>query len=160
MTKFSSWYLNQSKALSEQGQVLGIHVRRGDYSNNPDIGMLASSYYELAIKTLLDRGSTWEAVWVFSDDLPAAKLEIGDLLSVFPKVHFVEAPSSSHSFESMALMSQTSGLVMANSTFSWWGAALGRDSRLVVCPDKWFAGMEDPTDLCPPEWIRVTATWI
>ena len=116
-------------------------------------------YYKAAVRMLKSRGVTWEKVWVFSDDTVAAEEELQDLSLELGAVRFVEPPADSHSFESILLMSKVSSLIIANSTFSWWGAALGISSRPIVCPEKWFASMGDPTDLCPPEWIRVKASW-
>jgi hypothetical protein len=159
MTEVSDWYLQKSELLESQGKVLGLHVRKGDYLANPRIGVLPASYYAEAVLALTERQITWDAVWVFSDDVPGAKNELSSVLTGFSNVYFVEPPVDSHSFESLALMSKTSALVIANSTFSWWAATLGEPSRMVVCPDKWFSQMEDPTDLCPPDWIRASSSW-
>jgi hypothetical protein len=159
MKRVSDWYLQKSELLEGQGRVLGVHVRKGDYLANPRIGVLPASYYAEAVLALTERQLTWDAVWVFSDDVPGAKNELSSVLTGFSNVYFVEPPVDYHSFESLALMSKTSALVIANSTFSWWAATLGEPSRMVVCPDKWFSQMEDPTDLCPPDWIRASSSW-
>jgi hypothetical protein len=56
-------------------------------------------------------------------------------------------------------MSLASANVIANSTFSWWAAALNQNKGFVVAPDKWFRGLEDPKDLIPPDWILVKSQW-
>lgn len=155
----TDWYREMEQSISSQGKILGIHIRRGDYLMNPQIGVLSKGYYEAAVQALKSRGVTWKQAWIFSDDNRAAREELQDLLPELGAVKFVETPPESHSFESILLMSQVTSLVIANSSFSWWGAALGASSRPVVCPEKWFASMDDPTDLCPPEWIRVRASW-
>ena len=155
----TDWYRKMEQSISSQGKILGIHIRRGDYLANPQIGVLSMDYYKAASRALKSRGIAWERVWVFSDDTLAAKDVLQGILTELGDVLFVEPPAESHSFESILLMSQVSSLVIANSTFSWWGAALGESSRTIVCPDKWFASMDDPTDLCPPEWMRVRSSW-
>lgn len=159
-TKYSEWYLETLKLLAGQARVLGLHIRRGDYVGNPTIGVLSSSYYEEAILRLKDHGVDWDAVWVFSDDVIGAKNALRSVLAGYSKVHFVEPPAESHAFESLLLMSKTSVLVIANSTFSWWAATLGVRSRVIVRPDKWFAVGDDPIDLCPADWLSVPASWL
>ena len=57
----------------------------------------------------------------------------------------------------MCLMSACSGNIIANSSFSWWGAWLNqRDNNTVIAPSKWVNGRE-MKDICPPEWIRIQA---
>lgn len=155
----TDWYRGMERLISSHGKILGVHLRRGDYLVNPQIGVLSKDYYEAAFRALKSRGVTWEKVWVFSDDTLAARQELQGILPEIGAVIFVEPPAESHSFESILLMSKVSSFVIANSTFSWWGAALGVPSRQIVCPDKWFASIDDPTDLCPPEWIRVKSSW-
>ena len=69
--------------------------------------------------------------FVFSDDIPFCK-------SFFQgkDVHFVEGCASE--MEEMQLMSLCDHSIIANSTFSWWGAWLGVDKKLVVVPHRWF----------------------
>jgi hypothetical protein len=154
------WFTKMEEAINAQGRVLGIHVRRGDYFANPEIGVLSSSYYKDCLQTLSDKGVVWDAIWIFSDDISLAKQELGPLFSVQDTVFFVDPPSNSHSFESLALMSLTTTLIMANSTFSWWAATLGNTQKIVVCPSKWFAQVADPMDLYPPHWHQVPSAWL
>lgn len=160
METYTRWYREMEQIISNQPSIIGIHIRRGDYLVNPRIGVLSRGYYEEAVRTLKSRGTTWGEVWIFSDDIETAKKEMEELLPELGTTRFVEPPPESHSFESILLMSKVSSLIIANSTFSWWGAALGDSSRPVVCPEKWFALMEDPTDLCPTGWTRVASSWV
>jgi hypothetical protein len=159
MEATTDWYREMEQSISSKSKILGIHIRRGDYMVNPQIGVLSMDYYKAAVRDLTSRGVTWDKVWIFSDDTLAAREELQGLLPELGALQFVEPPAESHSFESILLMSQVSSLVIANSTFSWWGAALGESSRTIVCPEKWFASMDDPTDLCPPEWMKVKSSW-
>ena len=158
-SKPSEWFLETQKELQRQGRVLGLHFRRGDYVWNPDIGILSTDYYKSAILTLKAMRVEWDSVWVFSDDKEIKEEEIVKLFPTSEKVTFVKPPLDSHSFESLSLMSLASALVIANSTFSWWAATLGLPDKKIVCPETWFANLEDPVDLCPPAWIRVKASW-
>jgi hypothetical protein len=156
----STWFTEKLNELDGQGNVLGIHVRRGDYVGNSDIGTLSVSYYEAAMRDLRARGVTWDAVWIFSDDKVLSRLEFENFDSGSKNLHFVDPPKESHSFESMLLMSKCQYLVIANSTFSWWAATLGKPNKTIACPSKWFAQMADPEDLYPESWIKVSSEWV
>ena len=69
MKRPSAWFLEMTNRIDSQGRVLGIHVRRGDYVGNAEIGSLSMSYYVAATEELRSRGVTWDAVWIFSDDV-------------------------------------------------------------------------------------------
>lgn len=155
----SDWYRGMQSLLERENKVLGLHVRRGDYVWNPEIGILSTAYYHRAMLALKEAGVEWDAVWVFSDDAEISETDFMGLFSGTERFSIVKPPFESHSFESLALMAQTSALIIANSTFSWWAATLGDPRRKVVCPESWFADMEDPLDLCPPDWIRVKSAW-
>jgi hypothetical protein len=156
----TNWFLEMEKRLESNAQVLGLHLRRGDYLNNPAMGVLASEYYRTAIKQLKQRGLDWDAVWVFSDDCQRAEVDLKGIFSETEEVVYISPPEDSHSFESLYLMSKTKILVTANSTFSWWAATLGDADRPVVCPETWFSNMDEPIDLVPDHWIRASSTWI
>jgi len=156
----SSWFLETEDKLAHQGKVLGIHVRRGDYVGNSDIGTLSVRYYETAIKELKSRRVTWDAVWIFTDDVQFTQKEFRGSSVIERNTVFIEPPSDSHSFESLLLMSKSSSLVIANSTYSWWAATLGNTDKITVCPAKWFVKMEDPQELYPNSWIQIPSSWI
>jgi hypothetical protein len=160
MKKPSAWLLDTSDKFELQGKVLGIHVRRGDYVGNSDIGTLSVSYYEAAIQELKSRGVTWDAIWVFSDDVSRTQNEFRNFSADSKNFVFVEPPTDSHSFESLMLMSRSSSLIIANSTYSWWAATLGNPDKIIACPSKWFAQMEDPQDLRPESWIQIPSAWV
>ena len=156
----SRWILDMTGEMSRQGKILGIHVRRGDYVGNAGIGTLSVSYYEAAAQELRSRGANWDAVWIFSDDSARVEKEFEGFLDGEENLVFVKPPSESHAFESLLLLSQSSFLVIANSTFSWWAATLGNPDKAVACPSKWFAQIEDPLDLYPQSWVRVPSAWV
>jgi hypothetical protein len=155
----SRWFLEMTEQMNRHGRVLGIHVRRGDYVGNSGIGTLSRAYYDVAAEELRSRDVTWDAVWIFSDEISLVKNEFKEFSNSKDNMFFMEPPEGSHSFESMLLLSRCSSLIIANSTFSWWAATLGNQEKIVVSPSKWFADMEDPRDLYPPAWIQAKSSW-
>jgi hypothetical protein len=138
-----------------------IHVRRTDYigdSARPELA--AGDYYERAMSQF-DSDTTFV---VFSDDIEWCKKRFRR-----PSVVFVEALSA---VEDLFLMARCKGHIIANSTFSWWGAWLDPNpDKKVIAPSRWFAetpadpaipyrpsrlnGFHDTSDLIPPTWVKI-----
>ncbi len=142
-------------------ETCSVHVRRTDYLGDPSHPELAAGdYYESAMSHF-DSNTTFV---IFSDDIAWCMERLRDR-STF----FVEALSE---VEDIFLMSRCRGHIIANSTFSWWGAWLDPNpDKKVIAPLQWFAGRHanpaipyrpgsfdgyyDPSDLVPPAWIRI-----
>ncbi|MBC75121.1 MAG: hypothetical protein CME64_03825 [Halobacteriovoraceae bacterium] len=131
---------------------IALHIRRGDYITNQSAasfhGVCSLSYYNKALNYL---GSKLEnpKLFVFSDDPTWVK---ENLKSKFTTT-FITGNESNPEFD-IYLISQCRHFVIANSSFSWWGAFLGETSRsYVIRPQKWFAVDNEKTiDLCPKHW--------
>lgn len=150
------WYLDFENTFNST-HVTALHFRRGDYNNLKDkYGLLSFPYYLSCISKLTEMKIRYP-IYVFSDDMDAAKNVLGDHLA--ENVVWVSPPENSNPAESMMLMSKARVNIIANSTFSWWGAALNRNDNLVLAPRKWFRNMEDPDQLYPPEWITIESQW-
>jgi hypothetical protein len=140
----------------EADHAVSIHVRRGDYVANPINvafhGALDLSYYRAALDALgpAAEGAT---LYVFSDD-PAYCREHFKL--GWPTV-VVEPSHPDRPWEDLRLMAACRHFVIANSSFSWWGAWLSTHAdKRVVAPRRWFSGADhDTSDLCPPDWTRL-----
>jgi len=154
----SEWFDKCSSEMVESSTI-SVHIRRGDYMNVQDtFGVLSSDYYISAINLILDNSSIeYDRVLVFSDDFVLAKQLLRNLKISLP-VQFAES-SENNPEETLILMSQADAIIISNSSFSWWAAQLGKKSKFVVCPSKWFRGMLDPEDLFPPEWHRQESQW-
>lgn len=149
-----------SLALSEviRGEnAVFVHVRRGDYAQNKKIsnihGLCTLEYYQQAVEFLLKEGKDVK-FYVFSDDMAWTKAN----LKIDAKyVHYVEHTSDATNHEDLYLMSICKHHIIANSSFSWWGAWLNEyPSKRVVAPKEWFADASINTnDLIPAEWIRI-----
>lgn len=150
--KFLDW---EQRALSENPVI--IHVRRGDYSKTPDLGMLSSDYYRRAIAEAKERLATSKPVfWFFSDD-PDFAQELSTELRIEGQV--ISKVMNLRPSEELVLMTLGSAHVTANSSFSWWGASMSSTSQFVIYPNKWFRRMEDPSELVPPTWIPSPSSW-
>lgn len=143
------------KDLIKNSNSVSIHIRRGDYVNNPTAnafhGLCSKKYYDEAIE-YFDSRNTEIHYFVFSDDLEWAKENIESQY-----VTFVDLPSDVPDVEEMLLMSLCKHNIIANSSFSWWGAWLNNNNdKVVVAPKQWFADEEiNTSDLIPERWLRL-----
>lgn len=140
--------------LMKQSQSVSLHIRRSDYVSNPTAnayhGLAPLEYYQKALMVLeQERGPL--NIFVFSDD---AAWSQANLKTKHP-VTFVT--HNTKNFEDLHLMSHCHDHIIANSSFSWWGAWLNPNpQKKVVAPLKWFANSENDTkDLTPPDWLRL-----
>lgn len=130
-------------------KVSSIHIRRGDYVNLKDYHPLCSmEYYTEAIKIMKSKGH--DKFLIFSDDIEWCKLKfIGD------EFEFSEGRSE---ITDMYLMSSCHSHIIANSSFSWWGAWLNEnEDKKVIAPKQWFGDLvkHNTKDLIPKGWYRV-----
>ena len=134
---------------------VSVHVRRGDYvtnAKNAFIGVCPLSYYEQATELIKSRVES-PVFFVFSDDMDWVKSN----LKLDVKTVMVNHNSGSESYNDMRLMSMSKHHIIANSSFSWWGAWLNPNpEKIVIAPKKWFRNGEfDTSDLIPSNWIRI-----
>lgn len=135
---------------------ISLHVRRGDYVSNPAAaqfhGLCSLDYYRDAVKYIGERVDS-PCFFVFSDDTDWV---LENLKIDFPlKVVDVNGPD--RGICDMALMQACKHHVIANSSFSWWGAWLNPDeSKIVIAPKRWFKEQNVQTeDLIPNSWVRL-----
>lgn len=137
------------KNLAEIEKPLIVHIRLGDYKNEKNFGIPVPSYYAKAISQLWSSGE-YLKIWIFSDE-PSLALQIyGEILPAncrwIPEI----ANSAAKTLE---VMRYGNGYVIANSTFSWWGAFLSHKSNPpVIAPSPWFKSTGSPSHICPPHW--------
>lgn len=145
-----------SEVIASSNSV-SIHVRRGDYATNPEItkihGLCSPEYYRAAIDELT-KTVTAPHFFVFSDDPDWCR----ENLRTQHAVTFVSDNKSLKDYEELWLMSLCKHHVIANSSFSWWGAWLGRHpGKMVFAPEPWFQTRErDTRDLIPEGWRRIS----
>ncbi|OGY40458.1 MAG: hypothetical protein A2418_02955 [Candidatus Brennerbacteria bacterium RIFOXYC1_FULL_41_11] len=136
-----------------------IHIRRGDYVVNPGInfyhGACSLRYYRDAVDYIKKYSlSTEVSFFVFSDDINWVKKNF-----IIEKGIFIEFENRDgfKDQEEMILMSRCQHQIIANSTFSWWGAWLNKNKqKIILAPDKWFNNvLIDTKDLLPDSWIKI-----
>ncbi len=135
---------------------VSLHIRRGDYVLNEHIntvhGTCDLEYYQRAVDLIQGRINDTH-FYIFSDDLEWAK----NNLDFIDNMTFVELADNIPDHEEMYLMSQCKHNIIANSSFSWWGAWLNQNSnKMVITPKQWFNDASiDTSDLIPKDWIRL-----
>ena len=119
---------------------VAIHVRRGDYVNNPFyVNLMTTGYYERAMALFPN-----EKFIVFSDDAWWCAHE--------PLFKDCDVSDGKTEIEDLNTMAGCKGVIMANSSFSFWGAYLSKG--MVVAPKAWYTDGIERTKL-PDRWIRV-----
>lgn len=144
-----------SQLANKIGQTMAVslHVRRGDYASNPATkathGLCSLEYYRAAILHIAERLEQPE-FFIFSDDIAWVK---ENLKIDFP-CWYVDHNQGAESYNDMRLMSLCKHHIIANSSFSWWGAWLNTNAdKTVVAPKKWFANDTNVEDLYPSGWV-------
>lgn len=134
---------------------VSLHVRRGDYVADPTVnalhGVCGLDYYRQAIAHIAERVEKPE-FFIFTDDPDWVRSHLRPSFPAYLITHNAAAP-----VEDLRLMSLCRHHVIANSSFSWWGAWLGEKPGQVVCaPQTWFTGYpHDTRDLIPARWTRL-----
>ena len=137
--------------ISQSRNPVSLHVRRGDCTvaatNRVDLPL---EYYLNAISTFKERLGD-PTFFVFSDDIPFVKGYLPQNLAMV----FVDHNDDFSAHEDLRLMSSCHHHIIANSTFSWWGAWLNpRTDKMVIAPKHWY-NTEDSyyPDLLPQTWL-------
>ena len=149
----------------DENDFISIHFRQGDYKLYPEMHpILQKEYYKNALKYILKDEDTNKnkklKVLYFceNDDLFNIEKTILYLEAEFPSLIFLRAFSSFSDWEQMIWMSLCKHNIIANSSFSWWGAYLNENPSAIICyPEQWFGPTveHDTCDLFPEGWIKV-----
>jgi hypothetical protein len=132
-------------------EIVSVHIRRGDYvTNQANHPLCPLEYYIEALQTYFsDKNYIFH---IFSDDIEWCK----EIFSGEENLIFSEG--NSH-FEDMCLLSLSDHNIIANSSFSWWGAWLNKNpNKRVIAPSKWFGpGLShlNTNDIIPDTWIKI-----
>jgi hypothetical protein len=149
---------SKNKQLSEIIQAcnsVSVHVRRGDYISNSDYfkfhGVCSIDYYINAVNYIAGLINN-PHFFIFSDDPLWTKSKI----NIPYPTHFIDH-NANQDYEDLRLMSQCKHNIIANSSFSWWGAWLNQNPEKVVCaPKQWYNDKNiNTTDLIPLDWVKL-----
>jgi Glycosyl transferase family 11 len=144
-------------------QSISLHFRIGDYMNiqlhHP---LLQDDYYVVAIQRImkLTKKDDWDIIYFCEekDNLPVRQ-RLFKIKKQFPELTFHKASDEMKDWEQLLLMSCSDHNIIANSSFSWWGAYLNPNPDKIVCyPSTWFGSanaQHDTRDLCPPSWVKI-----
>lgn len=146
-----------AKEISSTNSV-SLHIRRGDYvGNSRHDGVCTEEYYLKAINRLSREIGNDKDIkfYVFSDDKAFANQFINKLKL---NAKLIDFNKNLDSYKDMFLMSQCKHNIIANSSFSWWGAWINNyPNKIVIAPKIWFgAGNENNyKDIIPVSWVKV-----
>lgn len=154
--RFPAFESGAQREYAEQirsGGAVSVHIRRGDYLNYPKYqGICTLDYYKKAMAYF--RGLLGERVrfYIFTDDIPWAEENFA-----MPDCRLVRGNIGADSFRDMQLMSLCEHHIVANSSFSWWGAWLSRNpGKQVIAPECWMNGApEEEAAIIPESWMRM-----
>lgn len=148
---------NTARSIMNSNSV-SVHIRRGDYVAIPHVarfhGVCPPDYYERAFQAVGSKVRD-PNFFIFSDDSDWARAN----LKIPPHATWVSHNPTSQGWEDLRLMKLCQHHIIANSTFSWWGAWLCENpGKIVIAPQEWFRDPEanaQTRDLIPPNWIRL-----
>lgn len=133
-----------------------VHIRRSDYISNKNASShfahLTQKYYRDAINLITNRTKD-PTFFFFSDDMPWVKQEFSYLKNAI----FCDQNDIENGHEDLRLMINCKNFIIANSTFSWWGAWLSEyNNKIVIAPKKWFRDdQKNKNEIIPTNWIRI-----
>jgi hypothetical protein len=144
----------QTASLIQSVQAVSVHIRRGDYVADPRTheyhGLVPLEYYHVAADKIA-HAVTDPRFFVFSDEPEWAQ----EHLKLNYPITFMMHNGQGKHYEDLRLMSLCKHHIIANSSFSWWGAWLSiNPDKLVFAPTRWFNQL-DTQDLIPETWHKI-----
>lgn len=144
------------KTIEAQPDATSVHIRRGDYISNKSVnamhGICSQNYYDNAINTITSQSRN-PHLFLFSDDPEWVRDNFNTcgLPSTIVDLH-----SADTGYHDLHLMSLCKHHIIANSSFSWWGAWLSTRNGLVCAPKQWFAASrKENISPIPDGWISL-----
>jgi len=138
--------IRKLKEKYQATEVVGVHIRRGDYYKNPEIFPIVGSEYYNKAKENFDKDALF--LYCTDDETQVRKEFKFDTKNVLA--------NGSDELMDMCVLSECDSVIMGNSSFSSWGAYLGKEKKLVTSPKKWFGPKGPPDgDLVDPKWLKI-----
>lgn len=160
---------NKLKSILNDVTTISMHFRLGDYKKHSDVYcLLKENYYSRALKHIINhmerRENEYFLVLYFCEDESEEEVDqmLENIMPDFPEAGFGRGNNICNNeledWEQMLLMSMCNHNIIANSTFSWWGAYLNNYTNKIVCyPETWFVPEvgHNVTDLFLQEWVPI-----
>jgi hypothetical protein len=160
--KLYNLYNNNNINNIDFDNTISMHFRLGDYKKYPSIyRILDENYYMRALQIIQSTSNNLTSkVIYFCEDESLTEVEemISKIKDKFELVQFERAPSGLDDWEELLYISICKYNIIANSTFSWWGAYLNtNEEKIVCCPKEWFMPQTNNNikDLFLDDWIKV-----
>lgn len=151
-----------TEVISTNTITVSMHFRIGDYKNIQQFHPLMKlEYYYKSLQHITSIINKPIRVIYFCEEVDLFNVHeiIYELQNIFPDCTFVRCPNLLDDWEQMIYMSLCNHNVIANSTFSWWGAYFNDNANKIVCyPANWFGPSlchNDTSDLCPSKWTKI-----
>lgn len=145
---------------------ISLHFRIGDYKAiqeyHPLVGV---DYYKKCLHKIIENTgkNDWNVLYFYEEvDRELVEANINEIKNALGSLNFVPIDTKLEDYTQMTLMSLCQHNIIANSSFSWWGAHLNNNKDKIVCypnPDNWFghiAGKKNMTTMFPDNWCKVT----
>lgn len=144
-----------AKTIDDCDYPVALHVRRGDYTevnNQKNFGLCTTDYYCRAMDYVRNR-QPHARFFIFSEDPLWCKSH----LPMTAECTLVELPPAVPDYASLYLMTRCRGHIIANSTFSFWGARLSEGGNDInIYPSPWFANSQwTAPEIFPADWIKI-----
>ena len=141
---------------------ISMHFRLGDYKKIQEFHPLATyKYYRNSLNFIKNKTSELYNILYFCEDtdIDDVMITINSLEKEFPDYKFIRGENKLEDWEQMIFMSCCHHNIIANSSFSWWGAYFNFWPDKIICyPSVWFGerANNNTKDLCPPEWNKIS----
>ena len=144
---------------------ISLHFRIGDYKHLQEHHPIVSiDYYKKAIQYIINKTNNkdWTILYFYEEqDKEEVHNNVSTLKKTFPNLTFIPINTNIPDYEQILLISLCKHNIIANSSFSWWGAYFNTNQNKIVChpnQDKWFGpgqGQKNMNDLIPHTWVKI-----
>lgn len=152
----------KKKYLKYFNTLISIHFRLGDYKHKQQYHpILDVKYYIQSLEYILSHSNKKNFTILYfceKEDHEEVNEKILKITNIFPNINMIKISYEIEDWEQMLIMSNCDYNIIANSTFSWWGAYFNENRDKIVCyPSIWFGSKMkyNTKDLFPSEWIKV-----
>ena len=150
--------------MHNYNDLISMHFRLGDYVNKQNYHpVMEIEYYKKSIQHIIDTTKKQNLKILYfceKEDIQQVNVVIEQLHVLFTECKFIRVNNNIEDWEQMIMMSLCQHNIIANSTFSWWGAYFNTNSNKIVCyPEVWFGPAlykSSVKDLCPNSWCKIT----